>query len=115
MSKILEASCNASGIVTCEGFQIDGVTVLSEGKQDSTGVLIVDGLKTYYITSNASDLVTTLDKISLALTQIATALNAIDAKPTGGTGSASTPVAAGNVTQINTIKSEVDTLKGALK
>lgn len=115
MSKVLEASCDASGVVTCEGFTIEDVVILSEGKQASTGVLIVDGLNSYYITSNASDLITTLDKISLSLTQIASALTAIDAKPTGGTGSAPSPVAGSNVTQINTIKSEVDALKGALK
>lgn len=115
MSRILEASCDAAGVVTCEGFQISEVTILSEGNQASTGVLIIDGLNTYYITSNATDLVSTLDNLSLALTQIASALTAIDAKPTGGTGSASTPVASTNVTQINTIKSQVDTLKGVLK
>lgn len=115
MSKVLDATCAPGKIVSSEGFQVPSATVFSEGMQNSSGALILDKEKAWYFTSNASDIKTTLDKISLSLTQIATALTALDAKPTGGAGSAVTPVTVASVAQINVLKSEIDLLKGALK
>lgn len=115
MSKVLDAICEAGGIVKAEGFEVTSATVLSEGNQDSDGILIIDQEKSWYFPSSATDIKTTLDKISLALTQIASALTALDAKPTGGSGSAVVPSVVANVSQINVLKTEIDTLKGALK
>lgn len=115
MSKVLLATCDNSGKVTADGVVVDNAQVMSEGKQASEGPLFMDRDKAYYLPSSATDVKSTLEKVALALEQIATALQAIDVKPTGGTGSASTPAAAGQIAQINSIKAEIDTLKGALK
>lgn len=115
MSKILDATANASGVVSVEGFNLPNAQILSEGKQASSGLLFIDEEKLRYLCSSATDIKATLDKISLALAQIASALTTIDAKPTGGTGSAVVPTVTSNVAQINSIKTQVDTLKGALK
>lgn len=115
MSKVLLATCDASGKVTADGVQVDVAQVMSEGKQASEGTLFLDKDKGYYLPSSATDIKTTLEKVALALEQIAGALQAIDVKPTGGTGSAPSPAAASQIAQINSLKAELDTLKGALK
>lgn len=114
MSKVLIATCNASGKVTAGGVQIPTATVLSEGKQASSGILILDGDKAWYIALSSSDLKTTIDKVAQALQQAATGLNAAGAALNGmvpGTG-ASTIAAA---TQITPLVAELNTLKEALK
>ena len=115
MSKILDATADASGLVSAEGFNLSNALVLSEGKQASSGLLFIDEQKLRYLCSSATDIKSTLNHLGLVLSQIASALTSIDGKPTGGTGSAVVPLVAGNVAQINSIKSQIDTLKDALK
>lgn len=115
MSKTLKAECDGSEKVFYGDTEVISCEILSEGKQKSDGILVIDKGKTYYLTSSATDIKTTLEKISSALTEIATALTTIDAKPVGGTGSAPAPAVGGNVATLNTLKSEIDQLKGALK
>lgn len=115
MSKILDATANAAGLVSSEGFSLSNALVLSEGKQASSGLLFIDEEKLRYLCSSATDIKSTLNHLGLVLSQIATALTLIDGKPTGGTGSSVVPTVTGNVTQINSIKTQVDTLKDALK
>ncbi len=114
MSKILDATCVA-GLVTASLFPVAEATILSEGVGPSLGLLIMDEDKATYVTSNASDLKSTLEKIASALGDIVTALTAIDAKPTGGTGSAPVPVAAASIIQLTTIQGELTALKEILK
>lgn len=115
MSKILQATSDATGKVTVDGKIVAGAVVLSEGKQASSGVGLLDQDKFWYMTSSATDIVTTIDKLINVLTQLTTVLTAIDSKPTGGAGSAVTPVAVSAVANLNVIKTELTTLKGALK
>lgn len=128
MSKILDATCDDQGVVTCEGVEIPEAEVLTAGKQTSSGVLFLYKDKAYYLTVNTADLEATLDKtsdalqsISEALTKIATTLTAIGAGMTGPTTAPpptlATDVAEINskVTLINSAKSDLDDLKGALK
>ena len=128
MSKILDATCNASGLVSADGVTVPAAQVLSEGKQVSSGVLFIEGEKLKYLPSSATDIKTTieraidiLDELGPALTEIALALTAIGAGMTGPTtappGTLPTSVATINskVTALNSTKAELDTLKGALK
>lgn len=114
MSKVIEATCE-NELVTAEGVVVESAEILSEGVAASEGVLVMDKEKTYYLAKTSPDLKSTLEKLISTLTQIASALTAIDAKPTGGSGSAPVPAATGNVSSINTLKSELTALKDGLK
>ncbi len=127
-SKLLDATCDPAGVVSVGSVTVPAAQVLSEGKQQSTGVLLLEADKARYITSNATDIITTierltdvLDRTAEALTQIATTLTSIGAGMTGGTTAPPGTLAAdvttinGKVTALNAIKTELDTLKGALK
>lgn len=127
MSKILPAQC-ATDIVQVDGAPVASAEILSEGKGSSEGVLLLQGDKAYYFTSNATDLkqtienvITALGQAVTALNQTATALGLIDAKPFGAPGT-SAPVAAANIPQITAAataieaaKTQLTTLKDILK
>lgn len=128
MSKMLDATCDASGKVTAEGTLVPAAQVLSLGKQASSGLLIIEEDKARYMPSSATDIQTTIDKlisaitsISDAVTQIATTLTSIGAGMHGATtappGTLPTDVANINakVSDLSTVKSQLTTLKGALK
>lgn len=114
MSKILLATCDATGKVTCEGVQIPEAVVMSAGKQASNGLLIIEGGTVRYLALSVTDLETTLGKVSQALGKIGEILTSIGSGMTGPTtappGTLPTDVAA-----LNSIKAEIDQLKGALK
>ena len=115
MSRILEARCDASGKVFVNDHEVSDAVLTSDGAQDSTGILLVDGDLVRYIPSSVSDLTTTIEKTAAALGQIAAALTTLDAKPVGGSGSAPAPAVSGQVTNIQTAQTELESLKGALK
>ncbi len=77
MSKVLQAACSG-GIVTAEGVPVPLVEILCEGVGDSTGVLILDEDKAYYLAKTSPDLVTTLEKLLDSLQYISNALGALD-------------------------------------
>lgn len=113
MSKILEASCVA-GVVTSEGVPVPGATVLSKGVGSSEGLLLIQGSEKTYLTLQAADLETTIDKVITGLTKASDGLIAAGAALNGiaaGTG-VSTALAG---TQILTVITELTTLKGQLK
>lgn len=112
MSKILEATC-ISKAVKWEGAPVEA-TILSEGNGESTGVLLLEKDKAFYLTSNASDLKLTLDKLINALTKVTETLTAIGAGMTGPT-TAPPPTLATNVAAVNLLVNELTTLKGNLK
>ena len=114
MSKILAATCNADGLVTSEGVEVDVAELLSEGKQISEGFILMQGGAVYYLTSNATDIKTTLDKVADALGEISSALTAIGAGMLGAA-TAPPPTLGASVSAINALASDLDTLKGALK
>lgn len=128
MSKMLEATCSALGVVSAEGVPVPVAEVLSEGAQESSGVLLLEGEKAKYLTSNASDIKTTLsalvdliEDISSNFTTIASTLTAIGAGMTGPTtappGTLATSVLAINnkVLELNAVMADLDDLKDALK
>jgi hypothetical protein len=112
MSKILAASCKGK-VVKSEGVSVEA-QILSEGAGESAGVLVLDGENATYLTSNASDLKTTLDKVSNALTKISETLTAIGGGMTGPS-TAPPPALPANVAQINSLVAELSTLKENLK
>lgn len=77
MSKILDATCSAAGVVTADGVPVNAAEVQSEGKQSSSGLLIMDGEKAWYLPSSATDIKTDIEKEVDALGAINDALTAI--------------------------------------
>jgi hypothetical protein len=127
-TKLLDATCDANGKVTAAGALVPEAQVLSEGKQASSGVLLIEQDKARYLPSSATDIKTTIDNlvttigdVNDALTKIASILTAIGAGMTGATTAPPPTLAAdvlvitSKVTALNTIKSDLTTLKGALK
>ncbi len=114
MSKALTANC-AAGVVLVGGLPLPGATVLSEGVGPSDGVAILDGASSYYVAKISPDLKTTLDKLISVLTELTTVLPLIDAKPTGGTGSATTPVTVSSVANLTAISVQLTALKETLR
>lgn len=114
MSKILNATCSANSEVTAEGTIVEDAVILSEGKQQSSGVLLMQGDKATYLTSSATDIKTTIEKLSDALDKIKDILQSIGAGMTGAT-TAPPPTLAADLTEIASIKTELDNLKEALK
>jgi len=112
VSKTINATCSA-GVVSVEGKPVEA-EILSEGIGESEGALILDKGKSFYIASNATDLKTTLEKISDALTKIGETLTAIGSGMTGIT-TAPPPTLPVKVGEINAIVAELTTLKDALK
>lgn len=115
-------------MVSVEGFPLTDVEVLGAGQAASEGIVLVQGGKVFYIPSASSNVVDTIDQIIAALdsltpaiTTIATTLTAIGA---GMTGPSTAPPPTlpsnviditANVTELGLVKTELETLKGALK
>lgn len=114
MSKILSATASADGKVTSDGTEVVGAIILSEGKQASSGMAVMDGDKVWYLTSSATDIKTTIEKAADAITKIATLFTSIGASMTGPT-TAPPPTLATDVAAINAVVTELNQLKGALK
>jgi hypothetical protein len=128
MSKMIEATCDAQGKVTALGVVVEGAIVTSEGKQASSGILIIDGLVAYYVASSATDIKTTIEKIvaviddlTASLNQLVTVITSVGAGMTGPT-TAPPPTLAtdlaqitAKVTTLNATKTALNNLKGALK
>lgn len=123
----LEGECT-NEIVKIEDLPISDAQILSIGKGESTGIVLMIGEKSYYLTSNATDIETTIEKIndiadnlSDALSKIANVLTSIGSGMTGPTTAPpptlATDVAAinGYVSEIDAAKSDLETLKGDLK
>jgi hypothetical protein len=125
---VLQATCDAQGKVTADGVIVAGAVVFSEGKQASSGLLFLEGAHAFYIPSSATDIKTTLEKVESLLTDVAAALTKLASIATsigaGMTGPTTAPPptlatdvsdVTAKVTDLNTIKSQVTSLKGALK
>ncbi len=113
MSKILEANC-ALGVVTVDGIPVAAADIMTEGMGASSGILIMDEDEVKYLTSNASNLKTTIEKLSSSLTTIATALTSIAAGMLGPA-TAPPPTLPANITTLLTTVAELTVLKETLK
>jgi len=117
LSKTILATCQ-NGIVTGDETPIDGAHIFSEGVAESEGVAILDADKVFYFAKTSPDLKTTLEKLIAVLGQISSGINSLDTRGflIGATGAVVGPPAlSGTVSQINTIKSQLETLKDSLK
>lgn len=127
MSKILSAKVQG-GVVKVGELVIDDAVIFSEGAANSDGVLMLDEDKQFYFAKTTPDLKTTLEQVSIALdkaataiTKISTTFTSVAAGMTGPT-TAPPPTIAADVallvtysTAISAAKTQLDTLKGALK
>lgn len=114
MSKVLNATADESGKVTAEGVEVVGAIILSEGKQASEGVAVLDGDKVWYITSSSSDIKTTIEKLADAITKTANLFTSIGSGMTGPT-TAPPPTLVTDVLALNMIVTDLNQLKEALK
>jgi hypothetical protein len=113
VSKALAATC-VGGVVKVGDLEVPSPVILSEGVASSSGVLILQGGDApTYIPKTSPDLKTTLEKISSALSSIASALTAIDGKMAGTNPPA--PVAAGDISTISSLQSDLAALMENLK
>jgi hypothetical protein len=119
LSKVLEASCEES-VVEVEGEELDAAQteIISEGIGASEGIVLLQGGKAYYLAKTSGDLKTTLQKLTAALEKISDALGNIDSAgyliaATGGV--PGVPLNAANISAIDSAKSDLDDLLGALK
>lgn len=113
MSKILPATASTASVVTALGVPVTAAEILSLGKQQSSGILILQDGRAWYIASSAPDIKTTIEKVASALTEIANALTAIG---TGMTGPTTAPPGSlpTSVSSINAVVTQLNTLKEAL-
>jgi hypothetical protein len=117
LTRILDGTCEG-GTVTVHETPVDGPIILSEGQGASEGVLFFEKGKTYYIAKTSPDLETTLSKIVDALGAIASGIDSLDTRGflVGATGAViGPPTLSSTVAEINSLKDELNTLKGALK
>lgn len=109
MSEILEATCNATGVVTADSIQVVGAIVLSEGKKASSGVAVMEGEKVWYLTSSATDIKDLIIKMVEIINQVATISTGLD----GATNSPGAQASA--IAQLQTLKTQLDATKEQLK
>lgn len=116
MSKILNANCAAGVVVAGEPVPgpVASAVILSKGVGPSSGVLAMDEDKATYITSNASDIESTLGVLATVLTDIATCLTSIGAGMTGPT-TAPPPTLAVDVAKITAAVVQINLIKAVLK
>lgn len=114
MLKLLEATCSASGEVKVGADLVPEAVVMSEGKQASSGIVLIEGETAKYIVLSASDLKTTIEKVADALTKVANLLTSIGGGMTGSS-TAPPPTLSADVSALNQVVTDLTTLKGALK
>lgn len=108
MSKILPATCSAASVVTVENKPVQA-TILSNGKAQSTGVVLLEQDKSTYLTSNASDIHDLIVNIGSLVDQIKLCLNGLD----GVTASPGSNAAA--IAVVDTLKAQLLAQKDLLK
>ncbi len=113
MSKILDASCVAQ-IVTVDGKPVATALIQSQGTKSSDGVLLMEGDKQTYVTSNASDIKDLISQVTDLIQLVSDTFTAIG---TGMTGPTTAPPGTlpTSITQLATIKSLLTVMKENLK
>lgn len=105
--KMLDAVCE-NNVVTSEGVTV-AAEILSEGVGSSEGVVLLDGPKAKYLTSNATDIKDSIEKMSEILQQLVTILSGLD-------GVTNSPGAqAGAISSLSALNDEFEALKDTLK
>lgn len=112
-SVVIDAEASA-GQVTVNGLTVPGAKIISLGKGESSGCLLIFGDKAFYLTSNATDLESTITKLTESINKIATILTSIGAGMTGPT-TAPPGTLATDVLELTMIATELNQLKEVLK
>lgn len=113
MTRALVGTC-LNNEVKIDGALVSEAVILSKGKGASSGVLIIDKDKVFYIANTTEDLENTLTKVIASINKIATILTSIGANMTGVT-TAPPPTLVSDVAELSTLSAELSTIKGALK
>lgn len=79
MTSSFEAICISGIVTTLLGEIIPGIKILGEGKGPSEGVAVVTESGAYYLPKLSSDITIIIDSLITDITQISTALGAIQA------------------------------------
>jgi len=109
MARVLSATC-VNGVVTSDGVQIpSGVQILSEGVASSSGYLIIDQDRLYYVSKTSPDLKDVITQLNSIVQQIQTIFTAIDAVTTTPGSSAAL------ITALNALRVTFNNKKDALK
>lgn len=114
MSKVLFAECDGSEKIFVDGLEVPDAVILSEGKQASDGILVIEGELVKYLTSSAADLKTALEKMAVGLDKVKASIDLLSTGLTGAT-SAAPPTLAVSLAEIDSVKTELEQLSGALK
>ncbi len=113
MSNVLPAIC-AAEIVQVNALPVPGAVILSKGVGASTGILVLQDGATYYITSNALDLESTITKITDLITKLSTTFTHF-AGSMAGAGTVPPPALAADLADLSAISAELTALKAVLK
>jgi hypothetical protein len=108
MIKVLQATCEG-GVVTVEGQEITPDLILSEGVGASSGVLIIDADKSYYVAKTSPDLKSAITSLVAILDQAIVVLTTLDAGMVVPGG------AAAGIATLTTLKTTFNTTKDNLK
>lgn len=113
MARVLDATC-ASGAVSVGGVVVAGVTILSEGVASSTGYLILDQDRKYYVAKTHGDVKTLIDSVTDLLQDMSDLVQLVTTGLTGST-SAVPPTFVATKAQLDaaiaTLKATKDSLK----
>ena len=112
MAKFIDATC-VNNQVTAYGKPVQA-EILSQGKKSSSGIMVMEDSRRAYVTSNATDIADLITKLSSLVQLVSDTFSAIGSGMTGPTTAppGSLPT---SISQLATIKSDLDTLKVNLK
>jgi hypothetical protein len=112
MTKALNASC-VTGVVIQDGVPIPDAEIMSAGIGPSSGLLILDGTKKYYVAIPTDDLKAILDLIGTMADAISTGIIGTHSTVSGV--NAVVDVAAALTVAMTAVKASATALKGVLR
>jgi len=108
-TKMLEATCDATGVVKVDGNTVPEAEVLSEGTKISSGALLIDKDLALYLTSSASDVKKVIEDLTAIIQKVIEIATGLD-------GATNSPGAqATNITALTTLKTSFEATKETLK
>lgn len=113
MTKAVTATCQDNKVKVGD-LEITGVTILSQGKKSSTGILFLEGEQLYYVASNATDLHDVIQQTTAIVDKLKLIIQAIGAGMTGPT-TAPPATLATDLADIASKSSTLSALKDNLK
>lgn len=121
MSKLLPATCVGQTVkLLGSNVALQDVEILSEGEGESSGFVLIDDTKLYYLPNIVPDLKTTIQKVIDALGHVTNGLSGLNnagylISAVGGVPSPILPAVSAAANGIDTAKSALSELLGELK